>query len=192
MNKSFVLILIFCLATGLSALAQNYSISNDESKLSVFGSSTLHDWKLNAGKIIGHAQFDFDGKELKNIKSLNIEIPVAHLSSGLDALDNHMQKAMTANNATVVTFILSKVTSLTSNSIGGYTVQADGKISIIKNTNPVSLQGTIQLNDDGSIRIFGETEMSMTDYEVEPPQAEMGSIQTENNVKVVFDVVFKK
>ncbi|MCF6352002.1 MAG: YceI family protein [Cyclobacteriaceae bacterium] len=78
------------------------------------------------------------------------------------------------------------------NTIGGYTVQADGKISIIKNSKPVALRATIEMKENGAIRIFGETHISMTDYEIEPPQAEMGSIKTEDEVKVIFDVVFVK
>lgn len=192
MKKTFIITTVFFIVLNFTAKAQTYKLINEQSKLSVLGTSTLHDWKLTAEKKSGEANFVFNSTTLTDISSLHIEVPVENMTSGLDALDNHMKTAMTANNSTVVTFILTKVTSLTKNTIGGYTVQADGKISIIKNTNPVSLQGTIQINSDGSIRIFGETQLSMTDYEVEPPQAEMGSIQTENEVKVVFDVVFKK
>ncbi len=190
-NPTFLILALF-FSISSSVLAQSFKIDNEVSTLAVFGTSTLHDWKLDAEQIIGNAEFDISGKDLKAIKSLSIEVPVEPMKSGLDALDNHMKNAMTANNSTVVTFIIKEVTRLAPNTIGGYTVQADGNITIIKNSKPVALQATIEIKDNGSIRIFGETHISMTNYEVEPPQAEMGTIKTEDQVKVVFDVVFVK
>ncbi len=192
MKRVKFIAIVFFMASSVLMNAQSYTIDNTQSSLAVHGTSTLHDWKLNAKTVKGMATLEVKGKELKGIKSLSIEVPVATMNSGLEALDTHMETAMTANNASVVTFILTEVTSLTANSIGSYAVQADGKISIIKNSKPVALQATIEIKENGAIRIFGETQISMTDYQVEPPQAEMGSIKTEDEVKVVFDVVFVK
>ncbi len=186
----FILALVFGIS--ITSSAQRFKVDNKTSSLSVFGTSTLHDWKLNAEKIMGDAEFEITGAQLKSIKTLSIEVPVESMKSGLDAIDSHMQTTMTDNNSSVVTFILKEVTKLAPNTIAGYTVQADGTITIIKNARTVSLQATIEMKEDGGIRIFGETHISMTDYEVEPPQAEMGSIKTEDEVKVVFDVVFVK
>ncbi len=192
MKRIRFIAITFFMGSSILMSAQSYTIDNTQSSLAVHGTSTLHDWKLNAKTIKGMATLEVKGKELKGIKSLSIEVPVATMNSGLDAIDNHMRTAMTANDASVVTFILTEVTNLTANTIGGYTVQADGNISIIKNSKPVALQATIEMKENGAIRIFGETHISMTDYEVEPPQAEMGSIKTEDDVKVIFDVVFVK
>ncbi len=172
--------------------AQSFKINNDQSTLSVLGTSTLHDWKLDAEEIKGSAELEMKGKEILRIKTLSIEVPVAPMKSGLEALDKHIVTAMTANNSSVITFIMSEVKSLTKNTMEGYTVQADGKLTIVKNTKPVSLQATIEIKEDGSIRLFGKTVLSMADYDVDPPQAEMGSIKTEEEVKIVFDVVFVK
>ncbi|VAW25925.1 hypothetical protein MNBD_BACTEROID06-1422 [hydrothermal vent metagenome] len=192
MKNILFLTLALIFGTSINSSAQKFNIDNEISSLTIFGTSTLHDWKLNAEKIIGNAEFEITGKKLKSIKALSIEVPVEPMKSGLDAIDSHMRTAMTANNSSVVTFILKEVTMLAQNTIGGYTVQANGNITIIKNTKPVALQATIEMKDDGSIRIFGETHINMTDYGVAPPQAEMGSIKTEDEVKVVFDVVFVK
>ncbi len=192
MKKITFLIFTFLVSAAYLVSAQSFKLDNDASTLSVFGTSTLHDWKLDAEEIIGSADFEMSEKKINSIKSLSIEVPVAPMKSGLDAIDKHMRTAMTANNSSVVTFIMTEVTKLSPNSIDGYTVQADGNITIIKNKKPVSLQATIEIKENGSIRIFGETHISMTDYKVEPPQAEMGSIKTEAEVKVIFDVVFVK
>lgn len=192
MKKIKFLIFALIISHSFVSMAQHFKISNEASTLSVFGTSTLHDWKLNAEEVVGDAQFEMIGEKLKTITSLSIEVPVAPMKSGLDALDIHMRTAMTANNSSVVTFIMNEVTSLNPNSIGGYTVQATGKITIIKNVKPISLQATIEIKKGGNIRIFGETMLNMDDFSVEPPQAEMGSIKTEEEVKVVFDVEFAK
>jgi len=192
MKKISYIFLSLLLATTFSLQAQSFKLDNEASTLSVFGASTLHDWKLSADDLKGNAVFKMKGNKIEEISSLSIEVPVAPMKSGLEALDKHMRTAMTANNSSVVTFIMKEVTKLTPNTIDGYTVQANGNLTIIKNKKPVSLQATIEIKKDGSIRIYGETNINMTDYEVEPPQAEMGSIKTEDEVKVVFDVIFIK
>ncbi len=192
MKKISYIFLSLLLATTFTLQAQSFKLDNEASTLSVFGTSTLHDWKLSADDLKGDAVFKMKGNKIEEISSLSFEVPVAPMESGLEALDKHMRTAMTANNSSVVTFIMNEVTKLTPNTIDGYTVQANGNLTIIKNKKPVSLQATIEIKKDGAIRIYGETKISMTDYEVEPPQAEMGSIKTEDEVKVVFDVVFVK
>lgn len=190
-NLTFLLFVLF-IGSSYNTQGQSHKLKDESSTLSVYGTSTLHDWKLNADSISGSANFDMNAKEIKEISAFRLVVPVAPMHSGLDALDKHMRTAMMENNSTVVTFILSKINSLEKNTIGGYTVQADGVITIIKNPKPVTLQATIEMLPDGDIRIFGETMLSMTDFSVEPPQAEMGTIKTENGVIVVFDVVMVK
>lgn len=179
------------ISTG-TLMAQSYEVNNEASNLSVLGTSTLHDWKINADTIEGSAELVKKGETLTDIKSLKLNVPIVSMHSGLDAMDDHMRTAMTANNSSSVMFTLTKVNKITPNSINGYTIQAEGDLTIIGNTQPVRLQVTLAKKEDGSCRFFGETMLNMMDYKVAPPTAEMGSIKTEKDVKVVFDVAFKK
>ena len=179
------------ISTG-SLMAQSYEVNNEASSLSVLGTSTLHDWKINADTIEGSAELVKKGETLTDIKSLELNVPIVSMHSGLDAMDDHMRTAMTANESNSVMFKLTKVIKMTPNSIGGYTIQAEGDLTIVGNTQPVRLQVTMDVRKDGGFRFFGETMLSMTDYKVAPPTAEMGSIKTEKDVKVVFDVAFQK
>lgn len=190
-NLRFFLV-AFLVGTTSFALAQSYSVVNESSTLSILGTSTLHDWKLNADTINGDAEISILDKKLKGIKSLNINVPVASMHSGLDPLDKHMRMALTANEATSIDFKITAVTNISSNTIGGYTIQATGDVTIINNIQEVRLQATMEFQENGNIRFFGETMIDMTDYEVELPQAEMGSIKSEKDVKIIFDVVLKK
>lgn len=190
-TSKFFLIAFLVFSTSLTN-AQSYSLENESSTLSVIGTSTLHDWKIKADTIGGGAVLVMDEEGLKGITSLNIIVLISSMHSGLDPMDVHMRKALTANQSNSIEFQLTKTNKLTLNTIGGYTVQAEGKISIIKNVKVVNIQATMEPIENGAIRFFGETMIDMTDYSVELPQAEMGSIIAEKDVKIVFDVVFKK
>lgn len=192
MKRITFLTIAFLIGISSFAIAQPYSVDNKESTLSVLGTSTLHDWKLNAETIKGDAEISIVDTKLKNIKSFNISVPVASLYSGLDPLDNHMRIALTANEATSIEFKIIETTNISANTIGGYTIQASGEVSIINNKKEVRLQATMEFQKNGNIRFFGETMIDMTDYEVELPQAEMGSIKSEKDVKIIFDVVLSK
>lgn len=187
---SFLVIVIFWSLEPL--MAQNYTVDNEASTLSVLGTSTLHDWKINAEQIEGSAKLVKKGETLTDISSLEINVPVANMFSGLDAMDDHMRTAMTANDANSVQFKLTKILKMTPNTIGGYTIQAEGDLTIANNTKPIRLQVTMDKKNKDGCRFFGETMLDMTDFNVSPPTAEMGSIKTEKDVKVVFDVTFSK
>jgi polyisoprenoid-binding protein YceI len=191
MKKIKFLVFAFLVSSASSAIAQSYSLDMKSSSLSVIGTSTLHDWKLKADSISGKAKLTFSENKLDNITSLSIHVLVASLQSGLDPLDIHMRKALSSNDAIYVDYQLTKTTKITPNTIG-YTIQAEGDITIIKNVKQSRMQATMELRKNGDIRFFGETMIDMTDYSVELPQAEMGSIKSEKDVKVIFDVVFTK
>jgi len=191
--KSFIPVLItFLIASSSISFAQSYKIENDASTLSVIGTSTLHDWKIKAETISGNAEIVMSDKKLKDITSLLMQVNVADMHSGLDPMDVHMRAAMTANETNTVDYKLLKITDISENTIGGYTIQAEGEITIIGNVKVVTLQATMEMRANGTIRFFGETMIDMTEYSVELPQAEMGSIKAEKDVKVVFDVVLSK
>ena len=191
--KSFIPLLItFLIASSSISFAQSYKIENEPSTLSVIGTSTLHDWKIKAEAISGSAELVMADKKLKDITSLLMHVNVADMHSGLDPMDAHMRSAMTANESSTVDYKLLKVTNISPNTIDGYTIQAEGEITIIGNKKEVTLQATMEMKDDGTIRFFGETMLDMTEYSVELPQAEMGSIKAEKDVKIVFDVILSK
>ena len=192
MKKITFLAIAFLIANSSLSIAQTYEVDNTSSTLSILGTSTLHDWKINADTINGEASLKMNGKELKEISLLALSVPVAGMHSGLTPMDVHMRTAMTANGSSNVIFKLIKVNSFTPNTIGGYTIQADGEVMIINNTNTVGVQATLEFKENNKIRFFGETMIDMTDYGVELPQAEMGSIKSEKDVKIVFDVIFKQ
>lgn len=187
---SFLVAVIFWSSAPL--MAQNYIVDNEESNLSILGTSTLHDWKINAEEIEGSAKLVKKGDDLTEITSLEINVPVVNMISGLDAMDDHMRIAMTANDSKAVQFKLTKILKISPNTINGFTIQAEGDLTIINNTKPKRLQVTMACKDKNTCRFFGETMIDMTEFNVSPPTAEMGSIKTEKDVKVVFDVVFKK
>ncbi len=192
MKKSIFLSISILLVSSTFLIAQSFVVNNEASTLSVIGTSTLHDWKIKAETLKGSAELDMSNNKLKDITLLTLQVPVADMHSGLDPMDVHMRTAMTTNESNTVDFKLLKVTDISPNTIGGYTIQADGEITIIGNVKAVSLQTTMALEENGSIRFFGETMIDMTDYGVELPQAEMGSIKAEKDVKIVFDIIFKE
>ena len=149
MKKLIAFFISAILISSGSLMAQSYEVNNEASSLSVLGTSTLHDWKINADTIEGSAELVKKGETLTGIKSLELYVPVVSMHSGLDAMDDHMRTAMTANGASTVKFKLTKVIKITPNTIGGYTILAEGDLDIIGNTKPVRLQVTLDKKEDG-------------------------------------------
>src|SRR5689334_19581061 len=99
-NFKKVLMLMICV-TGFNYVLyaqSNYKINDSKDiDMKLSGTSTLHNWVMNARTVTGEAQFDFkDGKshQLIALRSLSFSLVVLNLKSDSKELDKNAYKAL--------------------------------------------------------------------------------------------------
>lgn len=186
-NRVVSIIILFFLTSNLIS-AQQFNLLNGESKLTVLGTSSLHDWHVTAenqsGKIV------FKNLETGEIEKCNVEIVAESLKSGKSSMDKNTHKALKTDSYKTISFQLVEVKETTNKGNGKFTVHTQGDLTIAGVKKRVSLDFTTTISDN-KITLVGEKKFKMTDFKIDPPKAMFGTITTGDEVTIKFSTIFK-
>jgi polyisoprenoid-binding protein YceI len=177
-------------ALSITAVAQtSYSTHVVDIKLN--GTSNLHDWEMKAVSGTSAASFVVTNGKVTSLSKMSFSLPAKNLKSGKSAMDKNTYKALNTDANPNISFVL---TSATIVSTGGnnYNLNCQGKMSIAGKTNQTELVATGVYNPaDKSFTVTGVKKMKMTDYNVKPPTALLGTIKTGNDITISYNLKFK-
>ena len=177
-------------ALSITAISQtNYRTQVVDIKLN--GTSNLHDWEMKAVSGTTAASFVVTNGKITSLSKLNFSLPVKNLKSGESAMDKNTYKALNSDANPNISFVLSSATVV---STGGnnYKLNCQGKMSIAGKTNQIELLATGIYNPaDKSFTVTGVKKMKMTEYNVKPPTALLGTIKTGNDISISYNLKFK-
>lgn len=190
--KAFILFIISTLAlTGFPQETVVMTVSEENQELTVSGTSTLHDWEMDAGELNGDGKFTIEENKLKGIENLSITIPVKTLKSGKSKMDNNAYAALKADDYPTIRFALKQVNSITPQG-DEYLVNASGNLTIAGNTKPITLKTYGDIASNGLISFRGSTSFKMSEYGVEPPSVMWGTVTTGDEVTIKYNVSFNQ
>lgn len=167
----------------------DYRISNFS--LVVKGTSNLHPWESTAKEIRASGNATVATGVLKSIQALTVEVPVKTIKSTKGSImDNKTYDALKANSFPNITYKLEKISALNKKG-DGYDIHATGALTIAGTTNKIDLSVSGKVGGDGSLTFSGSKKLKMTDYNVKPPTALLGTLTTGDEVEIVFQVTLK-
>lgn len=162
------------------------------SKISIAGTSTLHNWDMISEKANCEISFAFDGANITNLSSLLFTVKGESLKSDHKGLDKNAYKALNTDKYPDITFA-SNFANIRSNGANSYVISAKGKLTISGVSKEVWLAGVSTVNpSDMSIQTTGSMKIKMTEYEVEPPTFMFGAMKTGDEITVKFNVTLKR
>lgn len=175
----------------LSLGDQAYAANNNV-KITVNGTSNIHDWDLISEKGSCTMTVDMDATgTITAFRNLSFSLPVNTLKSKHgDKMDNNAYKAMNASTHPSVTFKSASV-SLKNSGANAYNVSAPGKLTINNVTRDVTLTGNCKVNPDKSVNVTGSYKLTTTDYNVKPISIMLGAIKTGAGVTILYNLTAK-
>lgn len=183
----FLCMLIAIMLTGaIQVNAQTYTLNNDQSEVTIFGTSNIHDWEITVEQQKGNITLEEGGTPV--IKAMEVSIPVKSLKSGKSGMDKNTYNAMNADKYENVTFKLTGPATLEDAGNGNYKVKAMGDLTIAGVTKSTDLNFSAKISG-GTLELTGEKKLDMTTYNVEPPTALMGTIKTGKDVTLKFKTI---
>ncbi|MEQ9229141.1 MAG: YceI family protein [Cyclobacteriaceae bacterium] len=186
MKKSIILVaLIFQIMT---VYGQAYTLKNTESSCMVSGTSTLHDWHLEATEMSGEASFQLDNGMIA-IENLSFDVNVEGLESGKGAMDKNTFKALKSDKYPEIKYEFVRIIDQQQTATG-LLLKTGGKLSIAGATKSVYLD--VLASNKENVSFSGEITFNMSDYGVEPPVALMGTITTGDEITIAFNVQYSK
>ncbi len=153
----------------------------------VSGSSNLHDWTATVGTATGNCEV-YTSDLISEIKDINIEIDAQTLKSSKGSImDSKMYDALKTEQYPKMIFksvqskILSKTTGITK-------VLISGNLTIAGKTQKIDMIGFCQLLQGGFFLTMGSKNLKMSDFEVVPPKAILGTLKTDDEITISFKI----
>ena len=171
-----------------SLYAQEYTLDSQKSSLIVYGTSNIHDWEIDAENQTGTLAIETANK--LQIKKLNIVLEVEGLKSGKGGMDKNTYKALNLKKYTTIEFQFLSTEEVSELKNGSYSFKTKGNLKISGVTKMISLEFILHKNDN-EVKLVGEKTIKMTDFNVDPPKALLGTIKTGNEVTIKFNTILK-
>lgn len=196
MYQAKKLVLFFILILGCAPIvAQDQLSMTEDSKISITGTSTLHDWKAAVNEFEGSCQLE-DGLNTSPEKGLALStIQLSFKGETIDggrgpAMNGKIMKALKVTEHPQITFEAAEA-SITDVSGKGFTITTTGKLNIAGVDQEITMNLEGSKNDDNSYTFVGSKALKMTDFQITPPSAMFGQIETKDDITINFELQFK-
>lgn len=174
------------------SVAQTYNLNNSSSSLKVDGTSNLHDWDIKSGSTQkGKLTVTMQAGKVSKISALEFNVAAESLKSGKSGMDKNTFKALKTNQHKQITYKMTSVKSLNCSSGSSCKATVAGNLTLAGVTKAVDVTFDMEVTNS-NITLTGSRKLKMTDFNITPPKALMGTITTGNDVTVVFKSTFAK
>lgn len=182
--KKAVITFLALFVCSISLQAQ-YKLSEEKSNMYIDGTSTLHDWTEIVEQMAGTLALELNDNKISKVKSLNLTVPVESIKSGKSGMDKNTYKALKSDKHPTITY------KLESFRVEGDYIHYTGQLTIAGTTKTVKFKSKYEVYES-SIELEGSHDFKMTDFNVDPPTAVLGTIKTGDEIKIRFNLVFEK
>lgn len=182
--RFFFFLVTTLLIGGTTGFSQTNYVLSASPLFKVEGGSSLHDWEMitEAGK--GEGVFILENGKFKTVKSLSVSFVAETLKSGTKGLDTNAYKALKTDKNKEVRFVLKELTGQ------GTGLTAKGDLTIAGVTKAVSFP--VKMSAVGNKMTFeGSLETRLTNFSVTPPTALLGTVKTDDEIKLSFKSTFQ-
>lgn len=164
-----------------------YQFDNENSTMTVYGTSNVRDWDMDVTQINGSILLENSEDKLPSIREIQVEVPVKNMVSDKDRLQRHAHEALRIETHPTISFATSDV-QVGKAEADTFSVVANGDLTIKGNTRSVTLAGEGTWLADGTLRVSGEHRLKLSTFEVERPSLMFGAIKVKDPVRVGFDM----
>lgn len=181
--------LAILLVTGMHTLYAQSDYSVKSVTGSVSGTSTVSNWKSAVTKMQFKGSVHAVGNTLKSIDDATVNIPVSGIiSTKGKSMDKKTAKAFKSDQHPLITYTF-RSASVKVNADNGITIEADGNLSMAGMTLPESLTARGKLLPNGEVELSISKKLKMTDFNMKPPTAFLGTVKSGNEITLQFDLV---
>lgn len=197
MKRIILLITTFLLLVTIQlAEAQNSDVQLllDEHEMVIDGTSNVRDWGANVNTIEATVVLSqFDLSDLSSLtpdhfKTMELIMPVGDIESDSGRLTKNLQGYLKGDEYPTITFNLNDVESVTVNGNRAEIV-ANGIVNAAGVDHETTMNVTATVND-GRITFAGSQDLLMTDFDIKPPTAMLGSIRARDEITVIYSLTF--
>lgn len=197
-TKKIISALALLLLTASAAIGQDLQLNLQESyNMHLYGEANIKSWDAAITEVNGSLTLQetetitAESLTAEAFKNLSLTIPVEQIEAESGGLTKNLHKYLKGDDYPNITFELNNVTNITEQADGSLLITASGVISAAGTENPVEMQVTANVNNNG-IQFTGQQELLMTNFGIDPPTAVFGTIRSRDEIRIEFDVTFNQ
>lgn len=159
--------------------------------MTIQGTSSMHDWESDVTEVNGAGLLEAANGTIAGISELSLEIPVKSIKSGKGStMDNKTYEAFKSEEHPTITYKLTEVKSIMKES-DGYLLKTVGDLTMAGSTRSIEMDVHAKSLGSGDWQFEGAKALKMTDFNMEPPKALMGTLKTGDEVTINFSINMK-
>lgn len=179
-----IVILAVVLLQPKQMTGQTFKVKNY--KMTVKGTSTLHEWESVVEKLECKASYKIENNALVDIQDAVVQIPVKSIKSTKGKMmDSKAYDAFDSGKYPFISFTLNSEKLSPSSA----TADLKGSLSMAGTTKPVDIIVSYKVLENGDLQITGSKQIMMSEFNMEPPTAMMGTIKVGDEVIITFNIV---
>ena len=155
------------------------------------GTSSLHDWEMISNSFSSNIIINKTSNGNLAIRDININVGVKTLISGKKVMDKKCYKALLYKEHPHINYQFKSIKEIKLKVDNTYTATLSGALTIAGKTKLAEILVEIILKDD-NINIKGKKALKMSDFDVKPPTALLGTIKTGNDITIEFNLNYTK
>lgn len=183
----YMIIVTILLSPVISMAQQGYQIKSHEVKID--GTSNLQSWWAEAEDISGQFDVHIEDGKIVAIDNVNIRITAESIKgSGGRRMNKKIYEALDTDNHSDITYELREILSLNENP-GTARITARGVLTVAGVSRNIEMNPVGQVLNNGDIEFTGTQIIDMTNYNVDPPTAMFGLLQTGEEIEISYKIV---
>lgn len=189
-NVKAVSILLIMLAS--SNLSAQTDMVIKSVKGNIQGTSTLHDWESQITKVTYKGAAKTKGITIQSIKDVEVKVLVEGIKSKEGkVMDKKTYEAFKSDKNPYITFSM-KTAQVKTGEDKNVTIEVTGNLTMAGTTKlvPLTAKGKVLPNND--IQITVSKKLKMTEFNMKPPKAVLGTIHVGDEVTVNFEILLSR
>jgi len=189
MNRIYTGFLLVLFLWQASLIKAQVALIKDKSSVKITGTSSLHDWEENVEQF--KVDFSFNVKEntIIGIEKVNFSCKANSVTSENSIMTSKTHDALQVDKYPEITFRLLSTDQFIFNN-GKLSGNITGDINLGGVTKRITV-AFIGTKSGNKVNVKGSKKLNMTDFNIKPPTAMLGTLKTGEEVTIGFDLQFQ-
>lgn len=182
-----ILIAIMMMLTGGTVFAQEITIDKDQSRLWIEGRSNVNEFRCRAATY--DTMFSPPAAEDDTL-DVEVDIDVEGFDCGKRRMNRDLYETLLSDTHPKISFEYTGTEEISfDEDRDHYHLTVKGFLTVAGHTNEIKFPMQAEVLENGMMKATGQTEIRMTDFNVEPPRALLGMVRVNDLLSVHFELL---